>query len=73
MSSGKSFILKAPKASHENIYIQSVTLNGLPYTKNYIAHQDIAAGGIMEFEMGNKPNESWGSKDEDCPINFFQK
>ena len=73
MSSGKSFILKAPKASHENIYVQSVTLNGHPYTKNYIAHQDIAAGGIMEFEMGNKPNESWGSKDEDCPINFFRK
>ena len=72
MSNGKSFTLKA-NASHENIYIQSALLNGQPYTKNYISHQDIASGGIMEFVMGDQPNESWGSNEEDCPINYFPK
>ena len=67
LESGKKFTVKARNASQRNIYIQSATLNGKPYTRNYITHQDIVNGGVMEFVMGDKPNKEWGTAAEDCP------
>jgi putative alpha-1,2-mannosidase len=67
LEDGKTFTIKAAGASKENCYIQSATLNGKPYTKNYISHQDITNGGVLEFVMGSTPNENWGNKPEDCP------
>ena len=59
LQAGKSFTLIAKNNSPENIYIQSITLNGKPYEKNYISHFDIVKGGKMVFTMGNKPS-NWG-------------
>ena len=67
LESGKKFTVKARNASQRNIYIQSATLNGKPYTRNYITHQDIVNGGVMKFVMGDKPNKEWGTAAEDCP------
>lgn len=60
LENGKSFTIIADNASSENIYIQSATLNGLPYTHNYLLHEDIMNGGELHFVMGNKPNPAWG-------------
>ena len=59
LPSGKLFTLIAKNHSPENIYIQSVTLNGKSYRNNYISHFDIVKGGEMVFVMGNKPS-GWG-------------
>ena len=67
LENGRTFTLKALHASEKNIYIQSVRLNGRPYTKNYLSHEDILRGGTMEFVMGDKPNTVWGSASADCP------
>lgn len=55
MATGKKFTLLAPNASEKNIYIKSINLNGKPYNETFIRHSDIAAGGVMEFEMTDKP------------------
>ena len=60
LENGKSFTIIADNASSENIYIQSATLNGQPYTHNYLLHEDIMNGGELHFVMGNKPNPAWG-------------
>ena len=65
---GKTFTVKAPKASPENIYIQSVTLNGAPYGKSYVLIKDIENGGVMEFDMGNTPNKEWAAAKEERPV-----
>jgi putative alpha-1,2-mannosidase len=52
---GKTFTIKAVNNSAENIYIQSVTLNGEPYSLPYIDYQDIMRGGVLEFQMGSTP------------------
>lgn len=52
---GGNFVVEARNASAENIYIQSVELNGQPYTQPYIEHSDIAAGGKLVFVMGSEP------------------
>jgi len=50
-----------------NIYIQSATLNGKPFTRTWITHQEITRGGTLIFEMGAKPNKEWGTNPEDVP------
>ena len=71
LENGKTFTIEAINASDENIYIQSATLNGEPYTKNYIHHDDMMTGGHFCFVMGPEPNKEWGSKVEDCIPNLM--
>lgn len=52
----KTFSIEAPNLSDENIYIQSIKLNGVEYNKLYITHQDIVKGGKLTFEMGAQPS-----------------
>ena len=59
LDNGKTFTVLAPNVSRENIYIQSVKVNGQPYDKSYITHQQIMDGATIEFEMGNQPGEIW--------------
>ena len=59
LANGKTFTILAPNVSRENIYIQSVKVNGKPYDKSYITHQQIMDGATVEFEMGNQPGEIW--------------
>lgn len=55
LENGKTFVIKAPNVSKQNIYIKSVKLNGKIYTKSFITHEDIMNGGILEFEMSPAP------------------
>ena len=59
LGNGKTFTVLAPNVSRENIYIQSVKVNGQPYDKSYITHQQIMDGSTIEFVMGNQPGEIW--------------
>ena len=54
---GGEFTVVARDNSPENIYIQSVTLNGQPYTLPYIDFRDIRAGNVLEFQMGPSPKQ----------------
>ena len=51
LANGKTFTVIAEGISAENKYVESVTLNGKPYTKNYITHEDILNGGTLVFKM----------------------
>ncbi len=64
---GKKFIFIADNNSKENLYIQSVTLNGKPYTKTFITHKQIMEGGELVYTMGNTPNKDFGKNMEDRP------
>jgi len=57
LANGKQFRMTAKNVGGDNIYIRKIILNGKSYKKNYIKHQDIVNGGILEFFMGNKPNK----------------
>ncbi len=70
LENGKQFIVEANNNSKENVYIQSATLNGQPFTRNWISHGEILAGGTLHLEMGNKPNTSRGITDADKPFSL---
>lgn len=70
LSDSKKFMIEAKGYSEENIYIQSATLNGEPYDKSYILHQDIMNGGKLSFVMGDMPNKAWASAPESIPYSL---
>jgi predicted alpha-1,2-mannosidase len=50
-----------------DIYVTGATLNGVPYTKSYILHEDILKGGTLVLTMGSRPNKDFGSAPADRP------
>lgn len=65
---GKTLKVVAQGNSKENIYIQSVELNGKPYEKAYITYEDIMKGGELKFVMGATPNKDFGTAKENRPV-----
>ncbi len=65
--SGKTFTIVAENNSPENVYIQSAELNGKEWTRSWLTHAQIVAGGEMHFRMGSKPNKDWASAPADRP------
>ena len=58
----KKFTIIAKENSDDNIYIQSVQLNGKDYKFSYITHKDIMQGGELIFNMGPNPNLNFGKE-----------
>lgn len=51
LADGKTFTVIAENLSKEHLYVDSITLNGEPYTKNSISHEDIVKGGTLVYKM----------------------
>jgi len=60
LENGKIFKIKAKKMSDKNKYIKAAFLNGKPYNKAWILHDDINNGGELVLEMDSKPS-AWGT------------
>lgn len=56
----RKFVITTEGNAPDACYIQSVTLNGKPYNRSYIEHEDIIAGGELHFKLGNTPDKHWG-------------
>lgn len=52
---GNAFMVVAHNNSPENVYIQSVSLNGKPLNRLWITHEEITDGGVLEFVLGKAP------------------
>ncbi|MCC8034633.1 MAG: GH92 family glycosyl hydrolase [Rikenellaceae bacterium] len=66
VGNGKVFEIIAHDNSAQNIYIQSIKLDGKDYTKSYIDYPDIVRGGKLEFQMGPAPSQ-FGTALQDRP------
>ena len=72
LENGKTFTVRADKVSDKNRYIKSVTLNGQPYKKAYITHQDIMNGGELVFQMTSSPNKRRQFTAEEKPYSLVE-
>jgi len=61
LENGKTFTIKAPRASEANKYIQSVKINGQPWQSTDFPHDVIVQGGTVEIELGPRPNKAWAT------------
>ncbi len=70
LENGKTMTITAKGNSDETRYVNSMTLNGVPYNHNFLNHTDLMNGGNIEFTMSATPNKQRGTLDEDVPYSF---
>ncbi|CAM1364626.1 GH92 family glycosyl hydrolase [Tenacibaculum xiamenense] len=73
LQNGKIFTIKGQGNSNENKYIQSTTLNNKSFDTNWISYSTIQEGGELVFEMGDVPNQNWGSSNNARPYSLSDK
>jgi predicted alpha-1,2-mannosidase len=73
LENGRTFVIEAPDNSAENFYIREAALNGMPFTKSFIRHEDILKGGSLAFKMGDRPNKARGVTEEDSPYSYSRE
>jgi len=60
LSNGKKFAMTAENLSSQNIYVQSVTLNGKDWPSPFLPYRELKNGGSIIFTMGPQPSQ-WGT------------
>ncbi len=66
LKNGKTFTIKVNNLSLENLYVESVKLNGKQHPYSYLNHADLISGGTLEFFMTNNPSD-WATEDQYVP------
>ncbi|MES2314019.1 MAG: GH92 family glycosyl hydrolase [Pseudomonadota bacterium] len=67
---GRVLTVKSRNNGPDRPYIQSVSWNGRPWTRSWISHAELTAGGTLIFDMGAAPNEHFGAALADRPPSF---
>lgn len=71
LENGRELVVKAPRNSARNVYVQGLKVNGVPWRSTSLPHSLIARGGVLEFDMGPKPS-SWGTGKNAAPVSITE-
>jgi predicted alpha-1,2-mannosidase len=55
LAGDKTFVVAAKNVSDANRYVVSATLNGRPFDRAWLRHEEIVQGGRLILEMADKP------------------
>lgn len=69
LENGRDLVVRAPKNSARNIYVQGLRVNGKKWTSTSLPHDLLAKGGVLDFDMGPKPS-SWGTGKDAAPTSI---
>ncbi len=70
LENGKTVNIQAQHQGQDQVYVNQLSLNGKPYTKNFIRYADLMQGANLAFKMSNVPNKNRGIEKEDAPYSF---
>ena len=70
LENGKQIVLNAPDNTNENRYIRSLKMNGKEYNHNWLKHEELMDGAVLDFDMSHTPNTERGINDEDFPYSL---
>lgn len=70
LENGNQVVIKAPNNNKNNRYVKSMKVDGKPYTKNYLTHDTLLNGAVIEYEMSDVPNTQRGTNPDDAPYSF---
>jgi predicted alpha-1,2-mannosidase len=71
LENGKQFIIKANRKDSADIFVSSLSLNGIAHTKSFITHDDLEKGGELVFELTTRKT-SWATQAKDIPVTKIQ-
>lgn len=69
LENGRDLVVKAPKNSTRNVYVQGLKVNGKSWTSTSLPHSIVSRGGTLEFDMGPKPS-TWGTSKSAAPVSI---
>lgn len=69
LENGRDLVVRAPKNSARNIYVQGLRVNGKKWTSTSLPHDLLAKGGVLDFDMGPKPSP-WGTGKDAAPTSI---
>ncbi|MFJ2648349.1 GH92 family glycosyl hydrolase [Streptomyces sp. NPDC087420] len=69
LENGRDLVVKAPKNSAKNIYVQGLKVNGKTWNSTSLPHDVLEKGGVLEFAMGSKPS-TWGTGAKAAPVSI---
>jgi putative alpha-1,2-mannosidase len=67
---GGDVVIEAPDNSADNFYVNDLTLDGKPWSHNFLKQADLQKGAKLHFKMSAQPNYKRGVADEDKPYSF---
>ena len=57
LENGKTLTIEAKDQSEKNVYVSRATLNGKRIDRRYITHAELINGGVLLFQMDDKPGK----------------
>ncbi|POX45510.1 alpha-mannosidase [Streptomyces sp. Ru71] len=69
LENGRDLVVKAPRNSSRNIYVQGLKVNGRSWDTTSLPHSLLARGGVLEFDMGPRPS-AWGTGKDAAPVSI---
>lgn len=70
LENGNTIEITAPENSKKNRYVQSISMNGETFSKNYFNYEELQKGADIQFEMSPVPNKERGIRESDFPYSF---
>ena len=66
----KKLVIEAKGNSPEARYVDAMTFNGEPVSRNFFTHEELMAGGRVICDMSTTPNTVRGTDDQSVPYSF---
>lgn len=73
LENGNTITINAPTNSNDNIYIKDLRINGKEHTHNYLQHDQLIQGAMIDVIMSETPNRNRGVDCDDAPYSFSRK
>jgi predicted alpha-1,2-mannosidase len=70
LENGKTISINAANNSSQNKYVNSLSVNGKPYTFNWLSHSALLKGATLNFNMSAQANKQKGVKPAEAPYSL---
>ncbi|MET7687266.1 GH92 family glycosyl hydrolase [Streptomyces sp. NPDC005483] len=71
LENGRDLVVRAPKNSARNVYVQGLRVDGKPWRSTSLPHSILSEGAVLDFDMGPRPSK-WGTGKNAAPVSITQ-
>ena len=73
LENGKKLVINAPGNSMSKPYVASMKVNGSTHDLNYLTHDMLMNGGVIDYAMSASPDTVRGTSPESAPYSFSKE
>ncbi|HEY8998440.1 MAG TPA: glycoside hydrolase domain-containing protein, partial [Edaphobacter sp.] len=72
LPNAKTLTVRATELSETNAFVKDVKLNGRSLDRSYVTHEELMAGGVLEFVMSAEKDAVWSHKKLKAPYSMTE-